>query len=88
MCYKCHKVNFRLGGSNIDSPDQIKKEKATKNPKKEDDKCLQYVITAALNYGETESHPERISNIKPFINKYYWKGINDPSKIDYWKMFE
>ena len=35
-----------------------------------------------LNYGETESHPERISNIKPLINKYNWKGINCPSKID------
>ena len=22
----------------------------------------------ALNNGETESHPERVSNIKPFIN--------------------
>ena len=38
----------------------------------------------ALNYGEIESHPERGSNIKPFINKYKWKGINHPSKIDNW----
>ena len=35
-----------------------------------------------------ESHPERISNIKPFINKYNWKGINYSSKIDDWKTFE
>ena len=33
-------------------------------------------------------HPERISNIKPFINKYKWKGINYPSKTDDWKTFE
>ena len=33
-------------------------------------------------------HPERISNIKPLINKYKWKGINYPSKIDDWKTFE
>ena len=43
---------------------------------------------AALNYGETESHPGRVSNIKPFINKYKWKGINYPSRIDDWKTFE
>ena len=28
------------------------------------------VATVALNYEEIESHPERVSNIKPFINKY------------------
>ena len=63
-----------------------KKEK--KNPKNEDDKCFHYVVTVALNYGETESHPERVSNIKPFMNKYNWKKINYPSKIDDWKSFE
>ena len=33
-------------------------------------------------------HPERVSNIKPFIIKYKWKGLNSPSKTDHWKMFE
>ena len=56
--------------------------------KNKDDKCFQYVITIALSYGEIESHPERVSNIKPFINKYKWKRINYPSKVDDWKMFE
>ena len=28
------------------------------------------------------------SNIKPFINKYKWKGINPPSKKYDWKTFE
>ena len=42
----------------------------------------------ALNYGEIELHSERVSNIKPFINKYNWKEINYPSKIDDWKTFE
>ena len=41
-----------------------------------------------MNYEETEPHPESISNIEPFINKYNWKGINYPSKIDDWKTFE
>ena len=72
----------------MDSPDWIKKKKETINPKNEDNKCFQYAITVALNYGETESHLERVSNIKPIINKYNWKGINYPSKIDDWKMFE
>ena len=46
------------------------------------------MVTVALNYEEIESHPERVSNIKPFIRRCNWKGINYPSKIDDWKQFE
>ena len=88
MYYKCHKVNFRPGGSNIDSPGWIKKIKASINLKNKDDKCFQYAVTVAFNYGEIESHPGRVWNIKPFTNKYKWKGINYPSNIDDWKKFE
>ena len=31
---------------------------------------------------------QRISKIKPFINKYNWKELNYPSGEDYWKKFE
>ena len=78
MYYKCHKVNFKRGGSYIYSPDWIKNKKVTINPKNEDDKCFQYAATIALNYEEIESNPERVSNIKPFINKFDWEGINYP----------
>ena len=66
----------------------MKSKNPTRNPKNEDDKCFQYAATIALNYREIESHFERVSNVKPFINKYNWKGINYPSKIDDWKIFE
>ena len=52
LYYKCHKVNFKRGGSYIDSPDWIKNIKATINPKHEDDKYFQYAATVALNYEE------------------------------------
>ena len=85
MYYKCRKINIKCGGSYNDSPDWIKKKKTTINPKNTDDKCFQYAVTVALNYEEIESHRERASNIKLFINKCNWKGINYPSKIDDWK---
>ena len=44
--------------------------------KNSDSKCFQYAVTVALNYEEIESHPVGVSNIKLFINKYNWKGIN------------
>ena len=42
LFYKCHKINFKRGGSYIDSPDWIKEKKATMNPKNDDDKCFQF----------------------------------------------
>ena len=88
LYYKCHKINFKRGGSYIDSPDWIKKEKATVNTKSKDDKYFWYAVTVALNCWEIKWNSERVSKIKPFINKHNWKGINYPSKIDDWKTFE
>ena len=88
MYYICHKVNVKRRGSYINSPNWIKNKQATTNPKNEDDKCFQYEVTVALIYEEIKFDPERVSNIKPFIKKYNWKGINYPSKIDDWKTFE
>ena len=74
-CYKCHKVYFKRGRLYIDSPDWIKKENATTNPSNKGDKCFQCAPTVELNYKETKSHPERVSNVKPLINKYEWEKI-------------
>ena len=44
--------------------------------------------TAALNYNKICNHPERISNLKPFINKCNWKDREFPSHSKDWKKFE
>ena len=88
MYDKCNKVNFRRRSSNIDSRDWIKKKKASINPKNKDNLCFQYEVTVALNYEKMKWNPEKFSNIKPFINRYKWKMINYPSKIDDLKTFE
>ena len=46
------------------------------------------MVTVALNYGEIKSHSEIVLNVKPFTNKYNWKGTNYLSKIDDWKTYE
>ena len=61
-------MSFRCDRSYTDSTERIKKKKATINQKSKDDKCFQYALMVALNNRETESHPERVLNIKPFIN--------------------
>ena len=37
-------------------------------------------MTVTLNYEKTEKGPQRLTKIKPFINKYDWEGINFPSE--------
>ena len=58
----------------------LKNKLVTINPKNiKDNNCFQYAIIAALNYQNIDSHPERISKLKPFINKNNWKSINFPA---------
>ena len=78
LYYNLNKVSLSRGGPYIDSPKRIKNKKATINPKNNDDKCFQYALTVALNYERIKDNPERISKIKPFIDKYNWKEIDFP----------
>ena len=83
------KINLNRGGSCIDSSDWIKNKKATINPiNKKDNNCFHDVITVALNYDEIKKDPQRITKVKPFINKYSWEEINYPSEKGDWKKFE
>ena len=42
----------------------------------------------ALNYQNIEKDPQRISKLKPYINKYNWEGINFPAGSKEWQEFE
>ena len=55
------------GGSYIDSPDWIKNKKSTINPINKKD--IKYAVTVTLNHDEIGKNPERITNIRPFINR-------------------
>ena len=66
----------------------VKNKKATINTKNNGDNCFKYTLTVALNHKQIKNHPERISNLKPFIDQYNWKGINFPSQKEDWKKFE
>ena len=71
LYYNLNKVSLSRGGSYIDSPKWVKNKRATINPQnKKDDRCFQYAVTVALNHEQIKDHPERISKIKPFIDKY------------------
>ena len=79
--YIFHKIDIKRSGSCIEAPKWIKNKKAIINPQNKDDKCFQYAVTIALNYDRIENHPERLNDIKPFINQYDWTDINFPSHV-------
>ena len=88
LYYDLNKISISKGGSYIDSPKWLKNKKSTINPKNNDYKCFQYAITLALNLDKINNHPERISQIKPFIEEYNWKDIDFPSTSKDWKKIE
>ena len=88
MYYKLHKISLNRGGSYIDPLKWLKNKKPIINPKNSDAKCFQYAKTVALNNEQIKSHPERISNIKSFIDQYNWKERNFPSNKKDWNEFE
>ena len=60
----------------IDSPKWTKKEKATVNPKISSAKFFYYAVTAALNHKNIEAYPDRLTRIRPFIDKHEWYEVN------------
>ena len=49
------------------------------------DNDFQNVLDHALNHETIEIHPERISKLKLYINKYNWEGIEFPVVPKDWK---
>ena len=89
LYYKCHKINLNCGRWYTVFADWIKNKTAAINSiNKKDNKCFQYPVTVAFNHEQIGKHPERITKIKPFINKPNWEKINSPSEKDNWKKFE
>ena len=76
------------GGSYIKSSDWIKNKKATINPKNKDNECFKYAVIVALHHQEIERNPQRISELKPFVNRYNWEDIELISHSKDWARFE
>ena len=84
--YKLHKAGLNRERFYIDSPRWLKNKKAKINLKNmNDDRCFQYALTIALNYGKIKNHSERTKNIEPFIDQYNWGEINFPSGQKDWE---
>ena len=49
------------------------------------DNDFQNALDDALNYQNIERDPQRISKLKPYINKYNWEGIDFPAGSKEWQ---
>ena len=47
-----------------------------------------FSICHNINLDQIKKDPQRVSKIKPFIEKYNWEDINFPSNSKDWKKFE
>ena len=48
------------------------------------DNDFQNALYDALNYQPIETDPQRISKLKPYVNKYNWEGIEFPAGQKDW----
>ena len=83
-----YQLNLTRGNSYLPLPDWMVKRKAVINPKNEVDKWFKRSVTAALHHKEIKSHPERVSNIKQYVDNYNWTGIKFPMAINEIDKFE
>ena len=67
--------------------DWIKNKAAMNEFNKKHDKCFQDAVTIMLNHKEIKKDSQRLTKIKPLINKYNWERINFPSEKHDWKRF-
>ena len=88
LFYDFNRITISKGGSYIESPKWLKDKKCIVNQENNDNKCFQYATTLALNFNKIDRNPQRISEIKPFIDNYNWNDINFPTAKKDWNKFE
>ena len=87
--YHFHKISLSRGSPYIPTLEWIANKKCTINPKNtRDNRCYLYLIVIALNFHKIPNHPERISNLIPFIPNYNWGEINFPAGSEEYSDFE
>ena len=66
----------------LHSSESLRSKKESINSK---DNCFQNSLNDSLDYQTIKTHPEKITKVMPYINKYNWKDIKFPSENENWK---
>ena len=74
-----HQLNLTRGNSYLPLPDWLASKKAIVNPHNDDKECFKWSVIAAENAGIKD--PQRVSNLRQFMDNYNWSGLEFPVSI-------
>ena len=74
-----HQLNLMRGSSYLPLPDWLARKKAIVNPHNDDNECFKWSVIAAENAGMKD--PQRVSNLRKFMDNYDWSGLEFPVSI-------
>lgn len=76
-----HKLRLTRGSSYIELPKWLGSKKAVINPVNEDEECFKWAVIASLHHTEIGRNPNRISQMRPYVDIYNWEDIEFPTSI-------
>ena len=74
-----HQLNLMRGSSYLPLPDWLAKKKAIVSPHNDDEECFKWSVIAAENVGMKD--PQRVSNLRKFMDNYDWSGLEFPASV-------
>ena len=74
-----HQLNLMRGSSYLPLPDWLARKKAIVNPHNDNEECFKWSVIAAENVGMKD--PQRVSNLRKFMDNYDWSGLEFPVSI-------
>ena len=66
----------------------IARKKVIINPQNDDKECFKWAVITASKWMDIKFNPERVSNLRKFIDNYDWSGLEFPVSIKDMSTFE
>ena len=74
-----HQLNLTRDSSYLPLPDWLVRKKAIVNPHNDDEECFKWSVIAVGNVGMKD--PQRVSNLREFMDNYDWSWLEFPVSI-------
>ena len=68
-----HQLNLTRGSSYLPLPDWLARKKAIVNPHNDDEECFKWLVITVENARMKD--PQRVSNLRKFMDNYDWSGL-------------
>ena len=74
-----HQLNLMRGSSYLPLPDWLVRKKVIVNPQNDSEECFKWSVIAVEKVGIKD--PQRVSNLRKFMDNYDWSGLEFPVSI-------